>query len=350
MTAGIDQTAKVFDLKARLAAQIRWLTRCQILRPGEAADGAISRYPDQGWITPYFSSFAALAMLYDPDCHHRVRRFLDWYLRHLRADGTVPDYQYGEDGAVRTAKPDSEDSYAATILSLAAAYCRTTGDTAWAAANMDRLKKVAGVMVRLMKKDGLTYALASHRVKYLMDNCEVYKGFDDFAGLLQSLGDPAAAYYSGKAAAVAGGIEKALWNARSGSYHSAIIWPFLKSGTDWKKFYPDAACQVFPALYGLLDPASRRAQDLYGKLTQNHDWVHIRPPDYPWMILGYCACLHGDYGRALEKVKFTEEVYIKSGSGNWFCAESAFYVMTCAALLSGLNARRPGSHFSAPAL
>ncbi len=51
------------------------------------------------------------------------------------------------------------------------------------------------------------------------------------------------------------------------------------------------------------------------------------------MILGYYACLHKDYKRAYEKVRLAHEAYIDTGSGNWFCAESAFFVLTCAKLL-----------------
>jgi len=332
MSAIVTESPGPFDLRDKMAAQIGWLKQCQILRTGHPSDGAISRYPDQGWITPYFSNFAAMAMLRDPECLHRVELYLEWYLRHLEVNGTMLDYRYDESGAPQTAKPDSEDSYAATYLSLVAGYCKSSGNPGWARENRKRLKKVAGVMVNLTKMDGLTYALATHPVKYLMDNCEVYRGLRDFGDLLHSMEDPAAAYYYNKAKVVAGGIERVLWNRRHGCYHSGKTWPFFKSKTDWEKFYPDASCQVFPALYGLLDPQSPRATDLYEKFNRHQDWVHIGPPDYPWMILGYCACLHGDRERALEKVRYAGEVYLGQPSGLWFCAESAFYVLACAAL------------------
>ncbi|MCL6560288.1 MAG: hypothetical protein K6U74_16140, partial [Firmicutes bacterium] len=320
--------------------QLEWLKSCMILRPGSSADGAITRYPDQGWITPYFSNFAAMALLRDPDNWSLVERYLDWYLRNLEENGTILDYHYDENFDAKTAKPDSEDAYAGTYLSLVCQWHARTGKTAWVKENLVNLKKVARAMINLMERDGLTVALASYRVKFLMDNCEVFKGLKDFAGLLFSLNDPEAGYYRARAGIVAGAIEKDLWDSRRHCYKpSKKSWPMsLISGVNLKKFYPDAACQVFPTLYGLIKPGSDRAIRIYKTFNvYQTDWVRIKPPDYPWMILGYCACLHGDYTRAYEKVRYAHEAYIAPESGNWFCAESAFYILTCAALLEGLG-------------
>lgn len=321
------------DISTKMIRQIDWLKGCQILRPGHEADGAITRYPDQGWVTPYFSNSAAHAMLYDSSSHSRVEKYLNWYLRNSEKNGTIFDYQYPPDGDTLTARPDSEDAYAGTYLSLVAAYHKHTGNLAWIRENLPGLKKVAGAMINLMDRDGLTYAMDSYRVKYLMDNCEVYKGFKDFAELLGLIKDPEAGYYCGMAERVAFGIERALWHRCLKRYCSSKT-GFFSSGSSWQKFYPDAACQVFPAVYGLIEPDSARAKDLYEKLNRYQPgWLKFGPPDYPWMILGYCACLHGDYGRARQKVRFADEAYLVQGSGEWFCAESAFYVITCAALL-----------------
>jgi len=320
-------------LRANMAAQVNWLAGCQITSPGSGADGAIKRYPDQGWVTPYFSNFAALAMLAVPSHHPQVERYLDWYLRNLEPNGVILDYHYDEKLNARTAKPDSEDAYAGALLSLAAAYHERAGQSRWAGKNLLGLKKVARSIIKLMDRDGLTFALAGYRVKYLMDNCEAYRGLADFAALLDYLGDDDAPYFKARADAMAAGIERALWNPRLSLYHpSKTGW--FRAGLNLKKFYPDAACQVFPALYGLIEPGSARGARLY-KLFNDHqpDWVRVQPPHYPWMILGYCACLQGDYRRAYEKLRHVREAYIDTGSGNWFCAEAAFFVLTCAKLI-----------------
>lgn len=329
----INAAELINALKSNMAAQIYWLKSCQILSPGKPADGAVTRYPDQGWVTPYFSNFAATAMLEEPSCYPSVERYLNWYLRNLEKNGTILDYHYDENFNAKTAVPDSEDAYAGTLLSLACAYHKKTGHTFWLGENLQNLKKVAQVIINLMDRDGLTFAAAGYRVKYLMDNCETYRGLADFAGLLDDMGDPEAPYYKDKAQAIARGIEKVLLNRCSGYYHpSKTGW--IKPGINLKKFYPDAACQTFPVLYGLIEAGSDRGARLYNVFNEHQgNWVTIEPPDYPWMLLGLYACIHGDYTRAYEKIRLAREFYIDTGSGNWFCAESAFFVLTCARLI-----------------
>lgn len=323
----------IYALSSNMVAQIYWLKSCQILRPGHRADGAIARYPDQAGVMPYFSNFAAMAMLEEPSCFPFVERYLDWYLRHLEKNGTIRDYSYNNDLDFKTAGPDSEDAYAGTFLSLAYHYQKKAGHTGWVKANLPDLKRVARVIINLMDRDGLTFALAGYRVKYLMDNCEAYRGLADFAQLLAYLGDREAPYFKARAEAIATGIEKFLWNRLIFCYHpSKTGW--LKPGVNFKKFYPDATCQVFPALYGLIEPDQARGARLYQLFNNNQkNWLTIRPPDYPWMILGLYACLHGDYSKAYEKVRYAREAYIDTKSGNWFCAEAAFFIFTCARLL-----------------
>lgn len=326
-------TEIIYALSSNMVAQIYWIKSCQILSPGNKADGAITRYPDQGGVMPYFSNFAAMAMLEEPSCYPFVERYLDWYLRNLESNGTIRDYSYDEKLNSTTSKPDSEDAYAGTFLSLAVLYHKKAGQTNWIRRNLADLKKVARSIINLMDRDGLTFALAGYRVKYLMDNCEAYRGLADFAELLVYLGDREASYYKARAEAIAAGIERFLWNPLNFYYHpSKTGW--IRPGVNLKKFYPDAACQVFPVLYGLIEPGTDRGARLYKIFNDNQtNWVTIKPPDYPWMILGLYACLHGDYSRAYEKVRYARESYIDTKSGNWFCAEAAFFVLTCAKLL-----------------
>ncbi|MDD4237443.1 MAG: hypothetical protein PHT62_02625 [Desulfotomaculaceae bacterium] len=321
-------------LKNNMAAQIGWLKGCQILSPGSSADGAIGRYPDQGWVMPYFANFAAMALLEDVNAHHLVERYLNWYLANLEDDGSIKDYHYDENLNAKKALPDSEDAYAGTYLSLVATYHEHTQHTNWVIKNLPSLKKVANCIVNLTDRDGLTFALAKYRVKYLMDNCEVYRGLADFARLLDFLGDQEASFFDARAKALATGIEKALWDSRQSCYHPSKTGWWLRPGVNLKKFYPDATCQIFPVLYGLIEPGSDRGTNLYELFNSNHpDWLTIKPPDYPWVILGYYASLHGDYKRAYEKLHYVREEYIATKSGNWFCAEAAFFVLTCARLL-----------------
>lgn len=316
-----------------MAAQLKWLKSCQILKPGSSADGAIKKYPDQGLVMPYFSNFAAIAMLEEPAAHPLVERYLNWYLRHLEKNGTILDYHYDDHLNGKTTGPDSEDAYAGTFLSLVCAYHYRTGQTGWVRQNLALLKRIARAIIKLMDRDGLTFALAGYRVKYLMDNCETYRGLKDFADLLYYLGDPDAILCRDKAKSIAAGIERILWNSTGRYYHASKTGPF-KSRVNMKQFYPDAACQVFPVVYGLIEPHSDRAVHLYKIFSRSQpDWVSLNPPDFPWMLLGYYACLQRDYSRAGEKIRYANEAYIKPQSGYWYSGEAAFYVLTCAYLI-----------------
>lgn len=321
-------------LNTNMASQIAWLKKCQILSPDNSADGAIGRYPDQGWVTPYFSNFAAMALLEDVNAHHLVERYLNWYLANLEDNGSIMDYHYDKNLNATKSSPDSEDAYAGSYLSLVATYHKRTGRTNWVKDHLPALKKIAGCIINLTDRDGLTFALSKYRVKYLMDNCEVYRGLKDFAGLLQSLNDQEASFFDARAQAVAKGIERHFWDSRRACYHPGKTGWWIQPGINLKKFYPDATCQIFPALYGLIDPASDRGIRLYELFNSYQpDWITIKPPDYPWMILAYYASLHGDYKSAYEKLRYAHKEYIEVQSGNWFCAEAAFFVLTCARLL-----------------
>ncbi len=329
-----NQSPEIINyLSSGAAAQIYWLKSCQILQPGHAADGAIARYPDQSGVMPYFSNYAAIAMLEEPSCYPLVERYLDWYLRSLEDDGTILDYIYGSNLNFKTARPDSEDAYAGTFLALACLYHKKAGQASWIKKSLLSLKKVAASIINLMDRDGLTFALNGYKVKYLMDNCEAYWGLAYFAELLHGLGDYEASFFGSMAEKIADGIERQLWNNRKSCYYASKI-GWLSRGTNLNKFYPDAACQVFPVLCGLIEAGRDRGAGLYKLFNDAQpNWPNLVPPHYPWMLLGLYACLHGDYNRAYEKVRCAQEAYIDKVSGKWYCAEAAFFIITCARLL-----------------
>ncbi|MBC7347300.1 MAG: hypothetical protein H5U00_07575 [Clostridia bacterium] len=328
------QAAETLEpLRERLAAQLTWLVSCQIRCPGDDADGALALAPGSNRVNPYFANFAALALLEDQAAFPAVERYLEWYLRHLKEDGTIPDYHYPPGSPPRPARPDSEDAYAGTYLLLVTQYHRRSGRTEWVRENLPALKKVARVIVGLKDGDGLTFALADYRVKYLMDNCEAYRGLADFAELLCFLGDPEAAYFRARATEIARGVEKGLWDRRRRCYRPRKA-AWFAARANLRRFYPDAAAQLYPALYGLIAASSPRAAHLYALFNRHHPgWVDLAPPAYPWMLLAYCACLHGDYARARKKLGRAWEAYVVPRAPSWYCAEAAFFVLTAARLL-----------------
>lgn len=144
-------------------------------------------------VNPYFSDFAVLALLDNAEkCSNTAVKYMDWHFAHLNTaeedfnglDGTIYDYvvtmKNGEIIEEKVSVPenadsyDSTDSYAATFLRVVDKYVKKTGDTAYITDHAEDLERIANVMCATLH-NGLTFAKPNHKVKYLMDNCEVYE-------------------------------------------------------------------------------------------------------------------------------------------------------------------------------
>ncbi len=323
------------------------LLKCQL------PSGAIKVKPDDDRIVPYFANLAAMALVSNRPAD--VRSYLEWYLAHLnRPDryglqGTVYDYTVDNAGQERpTGRYDSADSYAATFLTLLRAYVDATGDREFVTANLADIDLVASVISRLQDADGLVWATASRREKYLMDNAENYRGLKDYAEILTGVGATGAAAAARDAAQrVATGVESRLWDAKRGNYDWGIytFWlgghrlGELSRRSSWKSWYPDTVAQVFPVITGLLQPSDPRAVSLYENFNTWHPgWVNQSKRDpHPWSVLGYAAAVMGDKERALAFARATSVAYLDSdGPYSGLSWELAWHLMTLR-LASGLS-------------
>ncbi len=177
------------------------------------SDGAILYVPGQ--IEPYFANIAAIGMTKDPNRMPQVVGWMKWYINHLNWPdkwglyGTMYDYTVSHGIETPTQTADSTDSYAATFLTLAW--------NAWQSGDANarsyilglsyQLDVIGGVLIQTQQSDGLTWAKPDYEIKYLMDNCEAYRGLRDLASLYQNaFGDAArAAYYNTAADAMQNG-------------------------------------------------------------------------------------------------------------------------------------------------
>lgn len=166
-----------------------------IIRASQLPDGALrmSSAGDAVSIVPYFSNFAAMALLAangqqaNPDDVDRVRRWLDWYIFHQEKDGIIFDYagtvnSYGSRGTC-----DSTDSYAATFLMVLRRYQQAVG-TVLTPDDLNAAVLALGAIEDVMQPDGLTVTKPGYPIKYLMDNVEVYQGLTEGAELFESAG------------------------------------------------------------------------------------------------------------------------------------------------------------------
>lgn len=300
-------------------------------------NGIIAQTPDHMLSIPYFSNLAATAMLSDPRGLVPVRHYMNWYIGHLnRPDkygvlGTMYDWKQVNGEWVPTYSYDSADSYAATFLTLALRYTQVTGDVAWAQSNVQALVDIARVLIQLQDIDGLIWAKPRYYVKFLMDNAENYRGLRDAALLMRYLGrDDLTLHYNTAAERVAAGMEERLWLPEEQVYAWALY------GRWWarpprEKWYPDTVSQVYPVVFGVIDPDSERARNLYAYLNLRYpDWTKGQFDDpFSWTVISFMAALMQDEARVVEHL---QRIHFGNTETNraypWHSFESAFFVKT----------------------
>ncbi len=295
-------------------------------------NGAIPMtYAKNGELTmnPYFADFAALALLDNAEKYaENVVKYMDWHFAHLNTaeedfcglDGTIYDYIITmKDGRIeneRISTPenadsyDTTDSYAATFLAVVYKYYCKTGDSDYLVNHYQDLLRIANVMLAT-EQNGLTYAKRNHRVKYLMDNCEVYEGAiaasKIFEAIRQETEIDLVSYFAEKydslALEVKENINSKLWNY-IGGYYSPGITAYVRIPTkifSWNTYYPQATSQLFPIICGVIEPGTERAKTLYSKFSESFHWEAFDYPDpFYWGANVYAAAVMNDLDSVVE--------------------------------------------------
>lgn len=283
-------------------------------------------------VNPYFSSFAVLAILEgDKKYYPVVKKYMDWHFAHLNTaatdyngvDGTIYDYDITvSDGKVvseaiatndrGTKQYDSSDSYAAMFLAILWSYYDKTGDAAYIKAHYTEIKRILNALYNTMN-DGLTWAKPDYKIKYLMDNAEVWRGIDKAVLLYEKVLKPAFADASAMLTRlkadrtlVASKIEELMWN-EAGQYYECAIGEGgeVAYNFDWNNFYPSATSQVFVITNGLLKTDSARAKLVYANFNKYYStgeskktWEQMSIPDaFYWGELVYAGALMKDEAR-----------------------------------------------------
>jgi hypothetical protein len=316
----------------------------QSLALQQRADGAILYTADQ--VNPYFANIAAIGAIHGGLDLPNVQRWMQWYVARSAdpnpwsLSGAITDYYVAADGSLRTTgEADSIDSYAATFLSLAATAWRE-GDPslrAYVGGLHADVERIASALAAVSDSDGLTWALPTYRVKYLMDNSEVYRGLLDLATLrTQAYGDLSGGMRaSAQAQRIQSAIAGSFWDAGRGAFAVEVDdggakgWPIAG---DWQ----GATAQLFPILHGVVAPSSVPAQTAYARFSSAFPgWPTLQKPDeYPWVSVAFVAVQMSDLARANTYASAVQQRYVPSFAYPWYCAESGWYVR----LLLGLEA------------
>ncbi len=306
-------------------SETQWLASLQL------SNGAIPMtYSANGKLTmnPYFADFAALALLDDAEKYaDNVKAYMDWHFAHLNTaeedfgglDGTIYDYVITmKDGRIESevvSTPenadsyDTTDSYAATFLTVVHKYFSKTGDSDYILDNAQDIRRITNVMFATLQ-NGLTYAKHNHRVKYLMDNCEVYEGAVAATGLFEEIVQRGKTEYtdmrddcSRLIGTVKKNIDRKLWNYVGGYYRPGIT-AYVRIPTkifSWKTYYPQATSQLFPIICGVIEPNTQRARNLYEKFSETYHWEAFEyPDDFYWGANVQAAAIMGDVDSVTE--------------------------------------------------
>jgi len=300
--------------------------------------GAVGMTPDSPHIMPYFANLALTPVIkLSADYQGAVQKYMMWYFDHINRTpddigvvGTIYDYYQLPDGTEVTEKErdatkknyDSSDSYAATFLSLANAYYQTTGDSVFIKNHLADLKLISSAIDATLQPIGLTYAKKDYHALYLMDNVEVWRGYQDFSELLASLKDPEAGLYFQKAENIRTAIEKNLWNEEKQEYT-----PYYGHTMNWNVFYADASANLWPVIFDLPEAQGERAVILWNKfLSAQPSWVNQTVDSFPWMSLALGAVKAKDGVVLKTYLDNNEAKFFPARKWPWYIAESGWYM------------------------
>lgn len=304
----------------------------------------ISNYKGKYKVVPYFTNIALLGLLEKPEYKDVVKDYMDWYFAHLNQgkgpdapDGSVYDYEFETDRLTETATQDfdSTDSYASTFLNVLRKYAEVTGDTAYVADHKEEILMIASAMLSTQETDGLTWAKPTYKVKYLMDNTEVYKGLKDMEWMAERIfaDSTEAAKFKELKEKVHTAIQSELWIENKNMYSPGKTDGGSLLNPDWQTFYADATAQLFPIWTGVIEPNSERAVQLYNSFNEHHPgWPTLDKQDaFPWAMIAYTAALMGDKVRVDQFFQSIEASYVdQDHPWPWYVMESGLTMLAAA--------------------
>jgi hypothetical protein len=228
-------------------------------------DGSILSSPNGQWIEPYLADYAtwglarAAAVTHDPSFETSAWKWLSWYAAHQDANGYVEDYIRNGTDFVPSGTMDSTDGTSGTYLSaLWATATESKGQLAHLRHLWPAAKLAVSAIESTFDSDGLTWALSTYHVKYLMDNVEALGGMDAAYAMAQLMHDPMEAFrVKADALRLQTGIDS-LWDPATGAYDWALHENGDRVPCDWTVLYPDTVEQGWAVAYGAV-PADRAA-------------------------------------------------------------------------------------------
>jgi hypothetical protein len=233
-----------------------------------APGGAIRVRPGGRYISGYFGTLVADALVQANEAPDVTLAWMEWYVSHAHDSGSgidgVPDDVDLVDGSERSrGRPDSTDAYGATFLSLAR-HAFDSGNEAlrdFVLAHGDALQRIMNSSLATMQANGLTFARPQYEMYYAIDNMQVYRGLVDASDLFARAFHQAhtAAYYERESRVARYGIDTILYDQKTQSFRPYMNALGTSGPANLDVAYPDALAQAFAVYYGVLDPARSAA-------------------------------------------------------------------------------------------
>jgi len=214
-------------------------------------------------VIPYFANHSALALLaayshYEKnyDDLKRVAKWTNFYaVSQNQSSGYINDYKGSIKGGTfgDSGKKDSVDTYASTFLQVADVYLKIK--TTLPAGQQQELEKIlpADKLINAAKlsliaiesviDNGLTWAKPDYKVKYLVDNAEVYGGLVAGADFFDKVGAKAEADKAKGMAANMGAKLLTYWQPQQ----QCFAWAIMENGaieSGLNKSYPDGLANL----------------------------------------------------------------------------------------------------------
>ena len=256
------------------------------------------RVADGGAVNWYFATTALLRLRRLP--LEETRDYLNVYLAHLDPYDGIADALPKPTGIFAPIAPDSEDAYAATILSLAARYRTESHDERWWSDHVATLSAIAyAKLLTKFKPDGLIRASGTDPTGYLMDNAEDYAGIRAFAAALRATHAPDAGYVASFVAPLGATIQ-GMFDESAHAYAWSDSDPLGPPVP-----YPTCAAQLFPQLLGV---SSGKASVDRRNLQQARNYAahcHFSPATDPHEALEYALFI-----KTLDRPTRSEATYV----------------------------------------
>jgi hypothetical protein len=337
-----------------------WIAGLQYDNPKLPSFGAITIHHTPGFmdaegftyfdVVPYTVNLAVAGLL-ETDVPGKLtlaQNWIRWYLSHLNKDGSISNHWYRADGSGEATclvkgdrflcdYADAADTTAATFLGMLWAYHEAGGDAKFLKEYRTSIEKVAGLVLSLQQKDGLTWASNDIRTKLLMNNSEVYWGLRSMADLVHSLFDKKQApRYDGAARRVRHGIHESLYNRKARLYRIAEFENGAVLDANLEQWYVGTVTILWPQLFGVVDERSSRAKRQRDTVNRswdgnpNPDWTAaLADPDgFVWTSVGYAALQGGDCARARTHANFVRAQKFPNMDWPWTVEDAGWLLRT----------------------